>query len=119
MKFFLLGLASFIGLGLWAQNRADLLIINGRVFDGTGNSWIRADIAIKDGRILRVGSVSDFAAPRTIDAKNWVVAPGFIDVHTHIEGDEFKNPTADNFILDGVTTVVTGNCGPNSAARLI
>jgi N-acyl-D-amino-acid deacylase len=114
MKFSLLGWASFISLGLSAQNRADLLIINGRLFDGTGNSWIRADIAIKDGRILRVGSVSDLAAPRTIDAKNWVVAPGFIDVHTHIEGDEFKNPTADNFILDGVTTVVTGNCGASN-----
>lgn len=51
---------------------------------------------------------------RTIDARNLIISPGFIDVHTHIEGDEIKNPTADNFILDGVTTVVTGNCGASN-----
>ena len=51
---------------------------------------------------------------RVIDAKGLIVAPGFIDVHTHIEGDEFKNPTANNFILDGVTSVVTGNCGSSN-----
>ncbi len=43
-----------------------------------------------------------------------LVTPGFIDVHTHIEGEEFNNPTANNFILDGVTTVVTGNCGSSN-----
>ncbi len=48
---------------------------------------------------------------KTIDATGLVIAPGFIDVHTHIEGDEKKTPTADNFIYDGVTTVITGNCG--------
>ncbi|MCY7421543.1 MAG: amidohydrolase family protein, partial [Chitinophagaceae bacterium] len=46
-----------------------------------------------------------------MDAAGQIVAPGFIDVHTHIEGDEKLNPTADNFIYDGVTTVITGNCG--------
>jgi N-acyl-D-amino-acid deacylase len=48
---------------------------------------------------------------KTLDATGLIVAPGFIDVHTHIEGEEKRNPTADNFIYDGVTTVVTGNCG--------
>ena len=58
-----------------------------------------------------VGKLYDVKATKTIDASGMVVAPGFIDVHTHIEGEEAENPTADNFILDGVTTVVTGNCG--------
>ncbi len=96
---------------LFAQRTADLLIKNGRIIDGTGNSWYYGDIAIQDGKIVAVGKLSNYTAIRIIDAGNRIVAPGFIDVHTHIEGEEVKNPTADNFILDGVTTVVTGNCG--------
>lgn len=98
-------------LSLFAQTTADVIIKNGRVLDGTGNSWIKADIAVKDGKIIKLGSVNGITASNIIDARGLIVAPGFIDVHTHIEGDDFKNPTADNFILDGVTTVVTGNCG--------
>ena len=93
------------------QTDADLVIRNGRVLDGTGNSWFRADIAIKDGKIIQIGKLDSLTSTRWIDAAGMIVAPGFIDVHTHIEGEELKNPTADNFILDGVTTVVTGNCG--------
>lgn len=89
----------------------DLVIKNGKIIDGTGNSWFYADIAIKNGSIMEIGKLDSVFAARTIDAKGLIVAPGFIDVHTHIEGDEVKNPTADNFIYDGVTTVVTGNCG--------
>jgi N-acyl-D-amino-acid deacylase len=96
---------------LHAQTTADIIIKNGRILDGTGNSWIKGDIAIKDGKILKTGHFDNISAAKIIDAKGLVVAPGFIDVHTHIEGDEFQNPTANNFILDGVTTVVTGNCG--------
>jgi N-acyl-D-amino-acid deacylase len=95
---------------------ADIIIRNGRVLDGTGNSWFYSDIAIKDGKIIRIGKLQNWTATKTIDAQNKIVAPGFIDVHTHIEEDEFKNPTADNFILDGVTTVVTGNCGASHVA---
>lgn len=90
---------------------ADVLIKNGRVLDGTGNSWRWEDVAVKDGKIFKIGSLKNWQAAKVIDAKGLIVAPGFIDVHTHIEGDEVKNPTADNFIYDGVTTVVTGNCG--------
>ncbi len=96
---------------LFAQRTADLLIKNGRIIDGTGNSWFYGDVAIQSGKIIAIGKLSNYTATRIIDAGNLIVAPGFIDVHTHIEGEEIKNPTADNFILDGVTTVVTGNCG--------
>lgn len=93
-----------------AQN-ADILIRNGRILDGTGNSWYRADLAIKDGKILKIGSLPHWTATTTIDAQHQMVSPGFIDVHTHIENDERRNPSAANFLYDGVTTVITGNCG--------
>lgn len=95
----------------FAQTQVDILIKNGRILDGTGNSWYYGDVAIKDGRIFKIGKLENINATKTIDARGLIVAPGFIDVHTHIEGDEFKNPTANNFIHDGVTTVITGNCG--------
>src|SRR6202158_6220840 len=89
----------------------DLIIRNARVIDGTGNPWYHADVAVKAGRIAAIGTLPLATADKTIDAKQRVVTPGFIDVHTHIEGDIEKVPRADNFLLDGVTTVVTGNCG--------
>ncbi len=111
MRSLFLAIGIFISFFSRAQVQADILIKNGRVLDGTGNSWYYADVAIKDGRILKIGQLDNYTAAKVIDAKQRIVSPGFIDVHTHIEGDEFRNPTADNFILDGVTTVVTGNCG--------
>jgi N-acyl-D-amino-acid deacylase len=101
----------FTGLTSTAQHQADIVIKNGRIIDGTGNSWYRADIAIREGRILAMGKNLSHTAPRIIDAQNLYVTPGFIDVHAHIEGAIFDRPTADNYIRDGVTTVVTGNCG--------
>ncbi len=89
----------------------DVLIRNARVIDGAGNPWYRADIAVKAGRIAAIGRLDNATATRTIDARQRIVAPGFIDVHTHIEGGVEKNPRGDNFLLDGVTTVITGNCG--------
>lgn len=99
------------------QSSADLLILNGRIIDGTGNNWYYADLAVKDGKIIQIGKLKNLPANKTIDAKGMAVAPGFIDVHAHIETGIFERPTADNFIYDGVTTVVTGNCG-NSADDL-
>lgn len=93
------------------SQQADILIKNGRIIDGTGNSWFYADIAVKDGIIIKIGKLQQEPAARIIDAKGLIVAPGFIDVHAHIENSVFERPTADNFIHDGVTTVVTGNCG--------
>ncbi|MEO6071465.1 MAG: D-aminoacylase [Chitinophagaceae bacterium] len=99
---------------LLAQPKVDLLIKNGKIIDGTGNSWYYGDVAVTDGKIVRIGNLKNIIAVKTIDATGLIVAPGFIDVHTHIEGEEARNPTADNFIFDGVTTVVTGNCGASN-----
>jgi N-acyl-D-amino-acid deacylase len=91
----------------------DLLIINARIVDGSGNPWFRADVAIKDGRIARIGRVSAAAATRTIDGRGQILAPGFIDVHTHVESI-YSLPAAENFVRMGVTTLVTGNCGSST-----
>jgi N-acyl-D-amino-acid deacylase len=88
----------------------DLLITNARIIDGSGNPWFRADIGIKAGRIARIGRIDAGEAQRTIDARGQIVAPGFIDVHTHVESI-YSLPAAENFIRMGVTTLVTGNCG--------
>ena len=87
------------------------MIRGGRIIDGSGNPWFLGDIGVRDGRIARIGRQLSGSAGRAVDATGKVVAPGFIDVHTHIEGDIEKRPGAENFVRMGVTTVVTGNCG--------
>ena len=87
----------------------DLILRHGRVIDGTGNPAFHADVAIKAGRIAAVGRV-DGTANQEIDARGLVVAPGFIDVHTHAE-EIIELPRAENFMRMGVTTLVLGNCG--------
>lgn len=89
----------------------DLLIRDARVVDGTGNPWYRADVGIAQGRIAAIGRLEGKSAGKTVDARGRVLAPGFIDVHTHVEGGVDQNPRADNFLRDGVTAIVTGNCG--------
>lgn len=88
----------------------DVVIINARIVDGTGNPWFRGSIAVKDGKIARVGRFDRADTKFVIDAKGQIVAPGFIDVHAHTE-DIFNNPTAENFVRMGVTSLITGNCG--------
>jgi len=92
------------------DDQFDLVITNGRIVDGTGNPWFKGSVAIKNGRIAKVGFFDTSRARTTIDAKNQIVAPGFIDVHTHVE-DIYDNPSAENFIRMGVTSLITGNCG--------
>jgi N-acyl-D-amino-acid deacylase len=107
-------LAGCASVGPSSSGPADLLITNGRILDGTGNHWTRGDIAVRDGRIIAIaapGRLGSIRALRTIDAGDRIVAPGFIDVHAHIEMGVWGRPTADNYIHDGVTSVVTGNCG--------
>ncbi len=88
----------------------DLVVTNARIVDGTGNPWFRGAVAVKDGRIAKVGQIGAARARQTIDAQNKILAPGFIDVHAHVE-DIYRRPQAENFIRMGVTSLVTGNCG--------
>jgi N-acyl-D-amino-acid deacylase len=92
----------------------DILIQNGFILDGTGNPWFKGDIGITGNRIEKIGNLSNKRARTMIDASNLIVAPGFIDVHTHCDRKIDEVPTADNYILQGVTTVIGGNCGGHS-----
>lgn len=107
-------LCSWMGVQANARDY-DLIIRQGRVVDGSGNPAFFADVAIKDGHIAAIGLVTGTTA-KEIDAKGMIVAPGFIDVHTHADevGDGDAKPfqkRAENFVRMGVTTVVVGNCG--------
>ena len=94
----------------------DVLIRNARIVDGTGSPWFRGDLALLDGRIAAMSGRLPGDADLIIDAGERVLAPGFIDVHTHVEATSRREgleglPRADNYVLGGVTTIVTGNCG--------
>ncbi|MCX7766090.1 MAG: amidohydrolase family protein, partial [Candidatus Sumerlaeia bacterium] len=89
----------------------DLIIRNGKVIDGTGNGWFFADIGINSGQISAIGDLRDSGAREEIDATGLIVAPGFIDPHTHADTALLNLPYAENFVRDGVTTIITGNCG--------
>jgi len=109
MKFALIAAIAFsISAGALAENY-DVIIRNGRVVDGSGNPAFFADVAVKHGRIAAIGRV-DGKARTEIDATGLIVAPGFIDVHTHAD-EVADSPRAENFLRMGVTTVVVGNCG--------
>lgn len=108
LLFFLLLLGA--GISGFTQSY-DVIIRNGRIIDGTGNPWYYGDVGIVKNKIVAIGKLDPAQSTRVLDATGHVVSPGFIDVHAHIEGGELTNPTANNFIQDGVTSVVTGNCG--------
>ncbi len=92
----------------------DLVIRNGLIIDGTGNPWFKNDIAIKDGKIVKIGKISD-RGEIEIDARGMVVSPGFIDLHNHSDLTILAYPNAESFIMQGVTTAVVGNCGLSMA----
>jgi N-acyl-D-amino-acid deacylase len=97
----------------------DILIQNGEILDGTGSERLNGSVAIKDGRIIALGNLRENAtAAQTINAKGLVVSPGFIDVHTHA-GFMIASPQhhaiMEPFVRQGITTMVTGNCGVSPA----
>ena len=89
----------------------DLLIRNGRVIDGTGSPWYRADVAVRGDTIARIAYRIDAPAVRTVDARGQVIAPGFIDIHSHARRTIFDVPTAENYLRQGVTSIIEGPDG--------
>ena len=89
----------------------DLIISGGTVIDGTGAEGKRADIAVSNGRIARIGDLSADSAAQTIDATNKVVTPGFVDLHTHLDAQVGWDPLMSSSSYHGVTTAMIGNCG--------
>ena len=106
-------LASGVWAGLPAAQVApyDLVLRNARIVDGTGSPWFRADVGIRGDTIARIAPSIDGPASRTIDVGQQVVAPGFIDIHSHAARGIFEIPTADNYVRQGVTTLVAGPDG--------
>ena len=89
----------------------DLLIKHGTVIDGTGRPGVAADVGVSDGRITAVAPALEGEAARDIDASGRIVAPGFIDAHTHSDFTLLSAPGADSKVRQGITTEVVGNCG--------
>jgi N-acyl-D-amino-acid deacylase len=89
----------------------DLLIEHGELIDGSGAPRRRADVGVADGRVVAIGTLGGTAARRRVDASGQVVAPGFIDSHTHDDALVLQHPARHPKLLQGVTTVITGNCG--------
>jgi N-acyl-D-amino-acid deacylase len=101
--------AAVLVAALGAQEPAyDLLIRGGHIIDGTGNPWFNGDVAIRGDRIVEVGRVKSQNAKRTIDARGLVVAPGFIDLHTHSDQPLLNDGNAESKVREGVTLDVIG-----------
>ncbi len=95
----------------------DLVLKNGRILDGAGNPWFKADIALKNGRISKIGRVDAARADRVIDVKGLFISPGFIDMHNHTDTSMFSDPWVESLLRQGITTNVNGNCGGSPAPR--
>jgi dihydroorotase/N-acyl-D-amino-acid deacylase len=89
----------------------DLILKGGRIVDGTASPWYAADIAITGDTIARIAPAITGQATRVVDVKGLIVAPGFIDIHTHARRGIFEVPTADNYVRQGVTTLIEGPDG--------
>jgi len=107
----LLGAMVLAGAPLAFGEDHDLVVRNARVVDGTGAPWFRADVAVRGDTIVAIGPNLPGPARREVDAGERVIAPGFIDVHTHARRGIFEVPTAENYVRQGVTTLVEGQDG--------
>ena len=88
----------------------EMIIRNGTIIDGTGRDRYVADIGINDGKIVKIGEIKE-SSDNIIDAENKLVTPGWVDVHTHYDGQATWDPILAPSSWHGVTTVVMGNCG--------
>ena len=93
-----------------SENKCDILIINGILFDGKGSKPIEADIAIRDSKVIEIGNSLDYQAKTKIDAEKKYISPGFIDLHTHYDVEVEVAPALKESVKHGVTTVIFGNC---------
>ena len=97
------------------KQNIDLLIKEGVIFDGRGGEPFVSDIALKDGRILALGTFNERDADRVIPVKGMAVAPGFIDSHAHSDFTLLADNRAEGKLCQGVTTEINGNCGMSAA----
>src|SRR5690242_5290201 len=105
-------LAFLSSLCLYAQpTRFDLVITGAKLVDGSGNPAFFADIGIRGDTIAAIGLLADAPAAARIDARGLIAAPGFIDIHSHGRRGIFDVPTAENYLREGVTTMVEGPDG--------
>ncbi|MEA2662837.1 MAG: N-acyl-D-amino-acid deacylase, partial [Chloroflexota bacterium] len=93
----------------------DLVIRGGQVIDGSGAPRRRADVAVRDGRVVAVGEIGTGSGARAIDARGRVISPGFVDIHSHSDESVLINSAMESAVHQGVTCVVAGNCGGASA----
>ncbi len=89
----------------------DMLILDGTIVDGSGSPAYESDIAVVDGEIVKIGELNGSRASHVIDASGLTVTPGFIDLHTHADRNIRDNPGVENYLHQGVTTILAGNCG--------
>lgn len=89
----------------------DLVLRGGRIVDGTASPWYTADVALKGDTIVRIAPAITESAARVIEVRGLIIAPGFIDIHTHARRGIFDVPTAENYVRQGVTTLVEGPDG--------
>ncbi len=112
--FFCIVLSFFMITSASTADRYDIIIKGGKIVDGTGRAAYVGDIAIINERIVAVGKVSGDAAT-VIDANGLVVCPGFVDTHSHADRSIIRRPLAENFVMQGVTMVLAGQCGGSAA----
>ncbi len=108
-----LAVSSFMVCSKKASVDFDILITNGKLIDGTGNPWFYGDVGITGNTIAEVGHLQGKTAAKVIDVHGLIVSPGFIDLHTHCDRglSEEASKANLNYLIQGTTTVVTGNCG--------
>ena len=111
----ILAIAPIFFLTCTSADKLDLLITGGLIYDGTGQPALIGDLGIKNGKIVAHGDLKDKSATRKIDAANFVVAPGFIDFHSHSDEELLLGAEAQSKIRQGVTTEIIGQDGGSVA----
>jgi len=102
-------------VGVTLRTAYDVILRGGFVVDGTGNPWFKSDVAVKDGKIAKVGNLGSNISEITVEVDRMAVSPGFIDMHSHSDFMLWVSPASNEKIRQGVTTELIGNCGSSAA----